>query len=415
MGKKLKRININKLGKSLFSNKPLVYIIASVLLVVIFTNTSIQQYISDQSQAAGIGSGFPVEQGGEPIAPNWEMRRITDFPGEERVSDIYNDRLLFTGQDTLGYVNGMYVYDFSTEPGTVVSIPQSTPGDIQLPARIYGDNIVWAQSGNGFPGDWDIFMQTIGGDQINLTNNVQPEAFVDIYGDYLVYATSIGGNTSDYDKIYVHYLPSNTIVYTVNKQKFSIKGVRIYEDKIVWLEQLNTPEGVPSPEAAFVMELETPNFPIIELYSSDGTDSIISNFDFYGDVIVAELIQDYQDTSERNIFAYQLGSGLFAQITNSKYNQSPTIYKNKILYFHYEILTSQTAYLYDLLSKTKQTIFSVSSDDYQNMQLASLPSGITKVRNRYNAFIHIFSEDSTGELSINIYRLISQPKFGWSF
>ncbi len=174
MGKKLKKIKINKFWKSLFHNKPLVIFAAVLILAIVFTNKNISQYFKPEgSQAAG-GASVSSEQ---------KIELPADMTGAAIPSDIYGNRLVFTyiggPSDPKG---GFYLYDLDTNE--LKQLFAVGPYGSSAPPRIWGNNIIYAFS------NLLIRYYIPTGEQTTLSSDVvingNGQSQVDIYKNFVV-------------------------------------------------------------------------------------------------------------------------------------------------------------------------------------------------------------------------------------
>lgn len=134
MGKKLKKIKLNKFLKSIFSNKPLMLFVAVLVLAMIFSSKGVQNYLHIPSQAANIGIvppgitnnstdiSTPFLNFSSPIQLTGQVGFPPDgsynFPAnDEWTQSIYGDWLVFRWDPSVGNPEGQeyMLYNLKTK------------------------------------------------------------------------------------------------------------------------------------------------------------------------------------------------------------------------------------------------------------------------------------------------------------
>jgi len=258
----------------------------------------------------------------ETTGPTFEIIQITTDPGNQFVSVIYGDIIVWLdGRDT-GW--GIYMYDLSTGQETRVTTYYSA--NRNWPA-IYGNIIAWEQGGNP-----DVYMYDISTGQETLvsTDKSQPS----IYGDKIAYTDGIG--------IYVYDI-STGLETQISTGGVGVWKTAIYGDKIVWSDRRNGDADI------FMYDLSTGQ----ETQITSGSGGQFGP-DIYENIIVYTDDRTGGSNINNNIYMYDISTGQETQITidpeNIEDQGQPSIYGDIIAWESWENSApySVDIYMYDL-------------------------------------------------------------------
>lgn len=171
MGKKLKKIKLNKFWKNIFSNKPLIFIVAVLILAGLFSSPKISRYFKPQrGQAAG-----------------WTVKQIPGLPAGAMALDV-DGKYAITYGSVVNNNKSLYLYNLATPTVNPKLIPKIDymDGLIDYGARVQGDKVVWTQVRSAKDGR-DVYMYNISTNTTKrLTNSATNKTGTDVYGDKLL-------------------------------------------------------------------------------------------------------------------------------------------------------------------------------------------------------------------------------------
>lgn len=339
MNKKVHRIKLNKTWQKLFGNKPLIFIVAVLVLAIVFTNKNISQYFKPSgSQAAG-----------------WTVKQIPGLPAGAPALDV-DGKYVVTYGSVVNNNKSLYLYNLATPTVNPKLIPKIDyiDGLINNGASIQGNNVVWTQVRSAKDGT-DVYMYNIATNTTKrLTSSATSKARTDVYGDkiaYLNYDYKQSPNT--YDEIFLINTSGvklkNIPCQTCNKNTMGIAHLSLEKNRVIWME---TDSSSSSPPPGFIYDVSGNSIlPLTGL-------PWIQWLDIDEDTIVATT---YGPKVQNNIFSYYIPTGKIGQITTGNYqNADVKIWGNKVVYLrivgaYYEV------HLYDLISKSDSIILSMDT------------------------------------------------------
>lgn len=251
MGKKLKKIKLNKFWKNIFSNKPLMILVAVFILAIFFSSPTAQQYFrATGSNAAGVDLGGGTGLGGGNSIDNGvpvnliftPEQKLTDIPVSIYPTDIYQNQIVLINIDDNSDTN-IYTYNIKTKVLNKIVSKVNLWG---VP-RIWGDTVVYSQVDLGGINVYKYNVSQIGSFPIALTMDGKSKD-PDIYGSLVVFTKKIDNQQLDQENIYLYNLSSNQTIPINTDNSYIAAQVqpRIDKNIIVWTEYVNIFPGNPS-------------------------------------------------------------------------------------------------------------------------------------------------------------------------
>lgn len=363
MKNKTRKIKLSKIWQKIFSNKPLIFIVAILILAIVFTNKNISQYFKPKGSQAASG---------------WTITNITSgWSGVERVQDASGRKIVFTKQSSTNYRNAtdIYLYDIVSKnsPTLIKHLPIPTQGWGENVARIDGNKIAWAQLISDQIADVDIYTYNIDTPQIppiKLPLGLGAHYLIDIWQNKVLYIDSISGG---YDAKMIN-LANNVITPLAFLSWSSFPGEGRFEsNRIAWTQRRY---GDPlNKNDLFVYDFGTGK---VTKVTTDDSPDIVS-FDLFNNKIVAHargpLVQN-------NIFAYDITTKVITQLTNNSFNNMrPAIWKNMVAYHYVDASTKEIRWLDITNPAAYQSVGPVSDIGDSPLHLAvssynSYPTGL---------------------------------------
>jgi len=310
MGKKLKKIKINKVWKSIFSNKPLVIFVAVLILASVFTNKNISQYFK------------PI---GSEAASGWTVTNITPgMSGVEKVQDVSGRKMVFTRQSVSNPYSyaSIWLYDFQDKTTILVAnLSKAGYGDI----RMDGNKIVWWQL-SATPPSNDLYVYDIISKQKKaVASGIRPGNvwLLDIWSNKIIYSEMINNGLQQEFKMID--LGNNKTYYLATGNGGDIHDGKFDANRVVWTQKK------PSDENKDDLWL----FDFSQGKATKITADVfphIPYFDVYGDKIIAGA---YTPAVGNNLFVYNIISKAISQVTFSPFPGTsgyPAIWKDKVAY-----------------------------------------------------------------------------------
>lgn len=362
MGKKLKKIKINKSLKSILSNKPLLFFVAILILAGLFSTPQVRQYFrATGSEAASI----------------WKLPELVK--SNATVHDAYKNWIVYTtptygSPDSVTKIN---VYDLNSS--SIQPVFKDIPG---INPRINGNKVLYRDAGNNL--SVKNFITSTYGLEWLIKPNIGSGEFYDIYNDKVVYTEKSGNSTTLYlRKLAGGFLPATSIVSkpsTLFKQVFIFPRIEGSNDEeyIIWTETtVDLKNSANSGSKAFKYSLSdgsTTELPL-NLVSSGAV--MAMKFDVSGDVIVAPV---YSGT-KTELVAYQHTTGKKQFIpgfdeNSGRYSPTSIIWGSKVVYVLSRITNGKyydDIKVFDLLDSTKNgTVYSVQKSSSTSRPVSAL-------------------------------------------
>ncbi|MFH1088556.1 MAG: hypothetical protein V1719_01800 [Patescibacteria group bacterium] len=355
MGKKLKKIKINKFWKNIFKNRPLMVLVVVLILAGIFSSPKMQQYFkATGSNAAGIDLGGGIGLGGGEIGNSTPVNLIfspeTKIEGLHDVSelaDAYGDYVLFCGRHyPHGYFqNDLFLYNVKTK----------------APAEPITDTVENECS------NW------------NASNQFGKKAA--IYGSSIAYISSIS-------RLHTYNISSKVDtevdIYNENGQSLSTFGLDLFRDQVI-----------------LSLQLDPFHAPQIWSYRIGDNEAVQLSNALLGRARPAIQQNNYIWTDNQdvfngntNIYLGKIGSIMEKQISDSSSgkNDFGDIWGNKIVWNNWTASEGRKIRLYDAVSGTTKTIGS----DLKDSQVRPLTVG-----NRFVLFTNLIFD--TASTAIYLY------------
>jgi len=321
--------------------KASLFSIVLVLLLVSFTSSAATaENVSPtitETQIASNGSAFNPAIYGDRIV--WEdHREDNEYPfisdiymydlstkketqittsGSAYSPDIYGDRIV--GIDDRNRLYDIYVYDLSTNKEIAIATDQSISYD--SPASIYGDRIVWQESG------YKIYIYDLSTNKKTEISNVPAwisDMRPDICDDKIVWqdmrnaSGEDDGNILLRPDIYMYDVSTNKETRITTSESAGYPS--IYGDRIVWCDN-----------DIYMYDLSTSKE--TQITNSGSSVNGYRSPEIYGDKITWTDTRNNKEGENWDIYMYNLSSSMEIQVTTNKSEQrNPVIHGDRIVW-----------------------------------------------------------------------------------
>jgi len=290
MGKKLKKIKINKLLKRIFTNKSLVLVGAILILAVVFSNPTISKYLKPQSSEAAEWT-FTKIVSGSPVAKTMDALGNKFVYGTSTTSLLDIKKIFLTSSDSavpiptsIPLIDSHFnINKVEMERGVVYWLQSNTIGGRDIYKYVNGVTSKITNDGGSKDGLYVTKRKMVYGNQVD---NIPMKIIADITGKIIktIYPQQAVGFTNDTD------FNGNNIIWG------EIEGSWPNTVSNLWMYTLSTNKFVK------LTPMSTPLGPLTSVYRAKILGSTI-------------IFSAGSPNIKPNLFSYNINTGVTKQLT----------------------------------------------------------------------------------------------------